>query len=184
MFQSFDHEVTTYLLSVKLSILFASQYSSELMHVIQLSELNIVTDWTVARRRRGKLVPTNTHPTIEGCPLLGNTPVNSNDWATIGRLFSMGSAPRSYLEENLRWMYNWATLFLGDINTGSWTPRLRESRIWDSKILSRVPRDSETRMTALARTSSNCKRQTRSLVRESAPHQRTRIRLTAIKVWS
>jgi hypothetical protein len=31
-----------------------------------------------------------------------------------------------------------------------------KSRIWDSKIWSRVPRDSDARMTALARPSSNC----------------------------
>jgi hypothetical protein len=80
--------------------------------------------------------------------------------------------------------YNWPTLFLGDINTGTWPSRLRESQIWDSKIGSRVPRDSDPRMTALARISSNCKRQTRSLVRESAPHQQTRNCLTAIKIWS
>jgi hypothetical protein len=49
--------------------------------------------------------------------------------------------------------------------------RKGKSRIWESKIGSRVPRDSDSRMTALARASSNCKRQTRSLVRESAPHR-------------
>jgi hypothetical protein len=27
------------------------------------------------------------------------------------------------------WGYNWATLFLGDINTGTWHYRLGESRI-------------------------------------------------------
>jgi hypothetical protein len=63
--------------------------------------MNIVTDCAVARRRIGKRVPTNLHPTIEGRPLLGNIPVNthrSNDCATIDRLFSMGSAQRSYLD--------------------------------------------------------------------------------------
>jgi hypothetical protein len=43
----------------------------------------------------------------------------------------------------------------------------------DSKIWSRVPRDSDPRMTALARASSYCKRQTRPLVRESAPRKQT-----------
>jgi hypothetical protein len=38
--------------------------------------------------------------------------------------------------------------------------------------------------TALARISSNCKRQTRPLVRESAPHQQTSNCLTVIKIWS
>jgi hypothetical protein len=62
--------------------------------------------------------------------------------------------------------------------------RKRKSRIWDSKIWSRVPKDSDPRMTALARTSSNCKRQTRPLVRDSATHQQTRNFLTVIKIWS
>jgi hypothetical protein len=76
-------------------------------------------------------------------------------------------------KEPSAWRYNWPTLFLRDINTRTWPSRLGESRIWDSKIWSWVPRYSDLRMTALARTSSNCKRQTRSLVRESAPHQQT-----------
>jgi hypothetical protein len=37
-------------------------------------------------------------------------------------------------------------------------------------------------MTELARTSSNCKRQTRLLVRESDPHQQTSNCLTVIKI--
>jgi hypothetical protein len=49
-----------------------------------------------------------------------------------------------------------------------------KSRIWDSKIWSRVPRDLDPKITALARASSNCKRQTRPFARESAPHQQTR----------
>jgi hypothetical protein len=43
--------------------------------------------------------------------------------------------------------------------------------------------DSDARMTALVRASSNCKRQTRPLVRESAPHQQTR-NCVIIKIWS
>jgi hypothetical protein len=31
-------------------------------------------------------------------------------------------------------LYDWVTLFLVDINTGTWPSRLGESRIWDSKI--------------------------------------------------
>jgi hypothetical protein len=56
-----------------------------------------------------------------------------------------------------------------------------KSRIWDSKIWSRVPRDPESRMTVLARTSSNFKRQTRPFIWESAPYQQTRNCLTVIK---
>jgi hypothetical protein len=39
-------------------------------------------------------------------------------------------------------------------------------------------------MTALAKASSHCKRQTRPLVRESAPHQQTGNCLTVITIWS
>jgi hypothetical protein len=59
-----------------------------------------------------------------------------------------------------------------------------KSQIWDNKIWMRVPRDSDPKMTALARTSSNCKRQTRPLVRDNAPNQQTRKCLTVIKIWS
>jgi hypothetical protein len=52
--------------------------------------------------------------------------------------------------------YNWATLFLGDINTGTWSSRLGEPRIWDSEIRPSVPRNSDQRMTALLRASSSC----------------------------
>jgi hypothetical protein len=62
--------------------------------------------------------------------------------------------------------------------------RKGKSRIWDSKIWSRIPRDSDPRMTALVRTSRNCKRQTHPLVRERAPHQQTRNCLTVIKILS
>jgi hypothetical protein len=59
--------------------------------------------------------------------------------------------------------------------------RKGKSWIWDSKIWSWVPQDSDPRMTALARASSNYKRQTCPLVRESAPHQQTRNSLTVKK---
>jgi hypothetical protein len=62
--------------------------------------------------------------------------------------------------------------------------RKRESRIWDSKICPRVLRDSDPNMTALARPSSNCKLQTRPLVKEGAPNQQTRNCQTIIKIWS
>jgi hypothetical protein len=40
------------------------------------------------------------------------------------------------------------------------------------------------KMTALARASSNCNRQTRPLVREGAPNQQTRNCQTVIQIWS
>jgi hypothetical protein len=62
--------------------------------------------------------------------------------------------------------------------------RKGKSQIWDSKIWPRVLRDSDPKMTALARASRNCKQQTRPLVREGAPNQQTRNCQTIIKIWS
>jgi hypothetical protein len=56
--------------------------------------------------------------------------------------------------------------------------------LWDSEVWSLVPWGSDPRMTALARSSSNCKQQTCPLVREGAPHQQTRNCLTEIKLRS
>jgi hypothetical protein len=62
--------------------------------------------------------------------------------------------------------------------------RKGKSRIWESKVWPRVLRDSDPKMTALARASSNCKRQTRPLVREGVSNQQTRNYQTIIKIWS
>jgi hypothetical protein len=59
-----------------------------------------------------------------------------------------------------------------------------KSQIWDTKIWSQVQRGSDQRMTALARTNSNCKRQTRPLVRESAPQKQYRNCQTEINICS
>jgi hypothetical protein len=69
-------------------------------------------------------------------------------------------------EEPSAWRYNRATLFLEDIHTGTWFSTLAESRIWDSKMWSWISWDSVLRMTALARASNHCKRQTHPLVTE------------------
>jgi hypothetical protein len=53
-----------------------------------------------------------------------------------------------------------------DINTETWPSRLGESRIWYSKMRLSVPRDSDRIITALARPSIHCKRQTHTLVTE------------------
>jgi hypothetical protein len=60
------------------------------------------------------------------------------------------------------------TLFLGNINTGTWPSRLRDLKNWDNKIWTWAPWDSDPSGTALARTSSNIKLQTCPLVREGA----------------
>jgi hypothetical protein len=62
--------------------------------------------------------------------------------------------------------------------------RKGKSRIWDNKIWSRVSRDSDPKMTALARVRSSCKRQNRPLVTEDAAHQETRTCMTVIEIWS
>jgi hypothetical protein len=52
--------------------------------------------------------------------------------------------------------------------------RKGKSQIWESKIWSRVRRDSDPRKTKLARASSIYKRQTRPLVREGSPQKQDR----------
>jgi hypothetical protein len=61
--------------------------------------------------------------------------------------------------------------------------RKGKSRIWDSKIWSRVPRDSDPRKTALARRSSMYKRQTHPLVREGASRKQDRNCQTVMSPW-
>jgi hypothetical protein len=62
--------------------------------------------------------------------------------------------------------------------------RKGKSENWDSEIWPRVLRDSDPKMIAKARASSNCKGQTRPLVREGARNQQTRNCQTIIKIWS
>jgi hypothetical protein len=83
---------------------------------------------------------------------------------------------------NLNLNYSWVTLFLGDINTGTWPSKLGSLK-WDSKIWSWVLLDFDPRVTALARPRSNCtsKLQTHPLIREGAPHQESRNRQTEKK---
>jgi hypothetical protein len=70
-------------------------------------------------------------------------------------------------------------------NTSTVTLRVvGKFQIWDSKIRSRVPRDSNPRKTALARASSLYKRQIRPLVREGAPQNQDRNCQTVINIWS
>jgi hypothetical protein len=61
--------------------------------------------------------------------------------------------------------------------------RKRKSQIWDSKIWSRVPKDSDPRKTTLARSSSIYKRQTRPLIREDAPQKPDRNCQRVINIW-
>jgi hypothetical protein len=84
-------------------------------------------------------------------------------------MFSTWFVQRNYIEDNCG---DPVTLCGGGIEFLHRSPASRRrqpkgnSRIWDSKIWSRVPEDSDPRMTALLRASSNCKRQTHPVVRE------------------
>jgi hypothetical protein len=62
--------------------------------------------------------------------------------------------------------------------------QFRKSQIWDSKIWSRVPKDSDPRKTTLARASSIYKGQTRPLVREGALQKQDRNCQRVINIWS
>jgi hypothetical protein len=44
--------------------------------------------------------------------------------------------PEATKREPRAWGYNWATLFLGDINTGIWNSRLGESRMRQRHMVS------------------------------------------------
>jgi hypothetical protein len=116
--------------------------------------------------------------------------VNRQSWSNFDS-DSDGQEPRVEVGSNISTVSlgvvggdNWATLFLGDINTLTWPSRSEESRIWDSKIWSWIPRVSDPRMTALARASKNCKRQIHPHVREGAPYQQIRKCLEVITFWS
>jgi hypothetical protein len=58
-----------------------------------------------------------------------------------------------------------------------------KSRIWDSTILSRVPRNSDSKMIVLARASSNCKWQTHPLVRDMLYKDYDRTCSIEKKIW-
>jgi hypothetical protein len=59
-----------------------------------------------------------------------------------------------------------------------------KSQIWESKIWSRGPRDSNPRKTTLGRTNGIYKRQTRPLVREDATEKQDRNCQKVINIWS
>jgi hypothetical protein len=59
-----------------------------------------------------------------------------------------------------------------------------KSQIWESKLGPRFLRDSDPKLTALAKASSNSKRQTRPLVREGTPNQQTHKCQTIINILS
>jgi hypothetical protein len=54
----------------------------------------------------------------------------------------------------------------------------------DSKIWPRVLRDSDPKITAMARASCNCKGQTRPLVRQGVLNKKNRNCQTILKIWT
>jgi hypothetical protein len=135
----------------------------------------------IARQRFGKHVPGVMLSIVDGPPLLCSK--------SLGMFRSNGST-QNITEELFEVVFWWSIPCEGGVeylHRNPVSPRRRrkgKSRIWDNKIWWLVPQDSDPRMTGLARASSSCKRQTRPLVRESAPHQQSRSCLTAIKIWS
>jgi hypothetical protein len=107
-------------------------------------------DVTMRRQRDGRIYQGRFWAT----PRYTRSRSNRHDRNTRRAVFSVWSVPRYYkkgtrLELRRR--------------------RKEKSQIWDSKIWSVGPRDSDLRKTALARASSTYKRQTRSLIREGVP---------------
>jgi hypothetical protein len=155
--------------------------------------------WRIARKRFGKHVAERFTVNQNRRPLLDN----GFGYRGITGLFGTTQTWTAVLEPlkaviSVRFSrsYKWRRIFQteqspcgGGVEYLHRSPASRrrrrkgKSRIWYSKIWSRVPRNSDPRMTALARTSSYCKRQTRPLVRKSASHQETHS-LTVIKIWS
>jgi hypothetical protein len=104
---------------------------------------------------------------------------SATGWKTdeFGFHFRYGSDNVAYRPVAKRWLYKQRRLLGKPLNIHErkvelcynrevWRRQKGKSRIWDSKIWSRVPRDTDPRMNALARASSNCKWQNHPLVRE------------------
>jgi hypothetical protein len=92
-------------------------------------------------------------------------------------VFSFRAVQRGYKEDNWGKQVNpcgGRVQYLHRDPAGRRRRRKGKSQIWDSKIWSRVPKDSDPRKIVLARASSIYKRQTRPLVREGAPQKQDR----------
>jgi hypothetical protein len=96
-------------------------------------------------------------------------------------VFSVSSDPRLY--EKRTTTESSATGVEARDPASSRRRRKGKSGIWDSKIWSRVPRDSDPRKTVVARTSSIYKRGACPLVREGAPPKEGHNCQTAIHIW-
>jgi hypothetical protein len=125
----------------------------------------MVTHRPIVRQGLSKHIPEQRIRNNRGYPLLGN-----------GSVFSV-VRPRLYNEKptitDSSCPCAGGIEYLHRIPASCRRRRKGKFRIWGTKVWSRVPRDSDPRMTVLMRTSSNCKGQTRPLVWESAPHQQS-----------
>jgi hypothetical protein len=157
------------------------------------SEVHLLGNGSIIRYPRkqiGKHILEVTQSTV-GPPLLSTQQFGKHIFVTTNNLYRYAQATNDF--------HGYALAYTGirscaeQQQTGEYLHRNPSSRrrrrkgktrIWDSKIWSRVPRDLDPRMTALARTSSNCKWQTRHFVRGNAPRQQTRNWRTVIKIWS
>jgi hypothetical protein len=138
-------------------------------------QLNVLTLlWHEVWQLRGRISEPEKQSTISE-PSLGN--VRMEQWTNWCKLCFLCNPHRDQIRSRF-WMSISASCmevgvgYLHRIPASSRRRRKGRSRIWDIKMWSRVLRDSDPRMTALAKASRNYKRQTRPLVRESSPHQR------------
>jgi hypothetical protein len=101
--------------------------------------------------------------------------IDSDHFLVVSRIWCRLSNVKQ-IEEVKVARYDCGKLKIPEI-TGEYKNKLEEylrgpkSHIWDSKIWSQVPRDSDPRKTALTRASSTYKRQTQPLIREGAPQE-------------
>jgi hypothetical protein len=120
--------------------------------------------------------------------LPGNEAVNMHpqQWETVS---PVGSVQRSKIKDERRYESvmnpcGGGVEYLHRYPASRRRRRKEKSQNRDSKMWSRVPRDSDPRKTALARASSIYKGQTRPLVREGAQKKKDRNCQTVINMWA
>jgi hypothetical protein len=168
---------------------------------------NTVICIPIARQWLRKCIPTkHVHATIR-CPLLDNGQVNNfplnrvkyreslakqwddgQDSSKIQAVFFVEPVQNGYKRDEFRsWQLHpcgGGVEYLHRYPANRRRRRKEKSQIWDSKIWSWVPRNSDPWKTTLARASGIYKRQTRTLVREDAPQKQDRNCQRVIHIWS
>jgi hypothetical protein len=167
------------------------------------SNLNIMTDCAVSRKRIGKQVPklswisSHCYATVLVLVLWFNA---SSVTLTVESQYPRQRTVDNTAKEGRRKIYCWERCRIfgrlkdcvkrqkseevnpcgGGVEYLHRDPASRRrrrkgmSQIWESKIWSQVPKDLDPRKTALAKASSTYKRQTRPLVRVGAPQEQDR----------